>query len=116
MNLEEKIKENDIILSEAESEVGTKNIERMKERALILLEINHFFWDRLKENQNWHMRKILTITARTSVWLHFLQNILPGVSYSQPVRTVFSRAAQKFQGRSQSEIRHARFSAWIQMS
>lgn len=53
MNLEEKIKENDIILSEAESEVGTKNIERMKERALILLEINHFFWDRLKENQNY---------------------------------------------------------------
>lgn len=53
MNLEEKIKENDIILSEAESEVGTKNIERMKERALILPEINHFFWDRLKENQNY---------------------------------------------------------------
>lgn len=43
MNLEEKIKENDIILSEAESEVETKNIERMKERALILPEINHFF-------------------------------------------------------------------------
>lgn len=51
MNLEEKIKENDIILSEAESEMGTKNIERMKERALILPEINHFFWESLKENQ-----------------------------------------------------------------
>lgn len=53
MNLEEKIKENDIILSEAESEVGTKNIEEMKERALTLPEINRFFWDSLKENQNY---------------------------------------------------------------
>lgn len=102
MNLEEKIKENDIIFSQAESEGGLKT-ERMKERALILPEINHFFWDSLKENQKllevWHLRKIWTITAHTSVWLQFLQNILPGVSYSQPVRTVFSWAAQEVQVR-----------------